>query len=73
MKALTVTIPLNAWQQRPTSHDIAHEIDRVLEHHTCSQIASLLNERGTLSGEQKNIHAEDYRSYTENLWLGVTR
>jgi DNA invertase Pin-like site-specific DNA recombinase len=55
MKTLTVPIPLNAWQQRTTSRDIVQEIDRLLEHHTVSQIASLLNERGTLSGERKTF------------------
>jgi hypothetical protein len=54
-KTLTVPIPLNAWQQRTTSPEIVQEIDRLLEHNTYSQIASLLKERGLLSGERKTF------------------
>jgi DNA invertase Pin-like site-specific DNA recombinase len=52
-KTLTVPIPLNAWQQRTTSPEIVQEIDRLLDHNTYSQIASLLKERGVRSGERK--------------------
>jgi len=45
--------PLHAWQQRLTSPDIIKEIDRLLDHHTHPQIASLLNSRGLRSGEGK--------------------
>ena len=70
-KTLTVPIPLNAWQQRTTSPEIVQEIDRLLEHNTYSQIASLLKERGLLR-RAKNVHAADCRSYTEAVWLNVT-
>jgi hypothetical protein len=50
-----VPIPLNAWQQRTTSPEIVQEVDRLLEHHTFSQIASLLNERGAFSGERRRF------------------
>jgi DNA invertase Pin-like site-specific DNA recombinase len=52
-KTLTVPLPLNAWQQRATSPEVVKEIDRLLEHNTPSEIASLLNERGLRSGEGK--------------------
>jgi F0F1-type ATP synthase membrane subunit b/b' len=52
-KTLTVPVPLNAWQQRATSPEIVREIDRLLDHNTYPQIASLLNDRGLRSGEGK--------------------
>jgi hypothetical protein len=52
-----VPAPLNAWQQRLTSPDIVKEIDRLLDHHTYPQIASLLNSRGLRSGEGKAFTA----------------
>jgi hypothetical protein len=52
-KTLTVPLPLNAWQLRSTSPEVVREIDRLLDHHTYPQIASLLNERGLRSGEGK--------------------
>jgi len=52
-KTLTVPVPLNAWQQRATSPEIVKEIDRLLDHNTYPQIASLLNDRGLRSGEGK--------------------
>ena len=54
-KTLTVPLPLNAWQQRATSPEIVREIDRLLEHNTYSQIASMLNERDLRSGEGKTF------------------
>jgi len=56
-KTLTVPAPLNAWQQRLTSPEIVKEIDRLLDHHTHPQIASLLNSRGLRSGEGKTFTA----------------
>jgi DNA invertase Pin-like site-specific DNA recombinase len=56
-KTLTVPVPLNAWQQRTTSPDVVREIDRLLDHNTYPQIASLLNDRGLRSGEGKTFTA----------------
>jgi len=52
-RTLTVSIPLNAWQQRATSSEVVKEIDRLLEHNTYRQIAAILNERDMRSGEGK--------------------
>jgi DNA invertase Pin-like site-specific DNA recombinase len=52
-KTLIVPLPLNAWQQRATSPEVITEIDRLLEHHTYSQIASALNGQELLSGVGK--------------------
>src|SRR5215470_4236219 len=56
-KTLTVPAPLNAWQLRLTNPQIVKEIDRLLDHHTYPQIASLLNRRGLRSGEGKTFTA----------------
>ena len=56
-KTLTVPVPLNAWQQRATSPEVVREIDRLLDHYTYPQIASLLNDRGLHSGVGKNFSA----------------
>ncbi len=50
-----VPAPLNAWQQRATNPAVVEEIARLLDHHTCQQIASILNERGLCSGEGKTF------------------
>ena len=52
-KTLIVPLPLNAWQQRATSPEVITQIDRLLEHHTYSQIASALNGQELLSGVGK--------------------
>jgi len=54
-KTLMVPAPLNAWQQRATNPAVVKEIDRLLDHHTPQQIASILNERGLRSGEGKSF------------------
>jgi hypothetical protein len=56
-KTLTVPLALNAWQQRATSSDVVKQIDRLLDHNTYPQIASLLNDRGLRSGEGKTFTA----------------
>ena len=56
-KTLTVPLPLNAWQQRTTNPDVVREIDRLLDYNTYPQIASLLNDRGLLSGVGKTFTA----------------
>jgi hypothetical protein len=58
-KTLTVPLPLNAWQQRTTNPDVVREIDRLLDYNTYPQIASLLNDRGLLSGQSKSFTAQN--------------
>jgi DNA invertase Pin-like site-specific DNA recombinase len=57
-QTLTVPLPLNAWQLRITSPEVVAEIDRLLDHNTNLQIASLLNDRGLRSGEGKSFTAQ---------------
>src|SRR5258708_33040509 len=55
---LPVPLPLKGWQLRITSPAVVTEIDRLLDHNTNLQIASLLNDRGLRSGEGKNFTAQ---------------
>ena len=57
-QTLTGPLPLNAWQLRITSPEVVTEIDRLLDHNTFLQIASLLNDRGLHSGEGKSFTAQ---------------
>jgi len=45
--------------QRATNPAVVKEIDRLLDHHTDQQIASILNERGLHSGERKVVFGAD--------------
>jgi hypothetical protein len=47
---LELPLPLNAWQGRMTPKATVQLIDDLLEEHTDAQVATILNERGVLSG-----------------------
>jgi hypothetical protein len=49
--SLSLPVPLNSWQMRQTPRQIVSRIDRLLDSHTDGQIASILNDRGYVSGE----------------------
>ena len=55
--SLTLPLALNSWQLRQTSAEVLAEIDALLDDHTEGQIASILNERGHISGEGKRFDA----------------
>lgn len=48
-RQLRLPLPLSGWALRKTKAEIITEIDRLLDEHTESQIARLLNERGWCS------------------------
>jgi len=52
-RSLTLPLAQNAWQLRQTSAEVVAEIDALLDDHTESQIACILNERGHVTGEGK--------------------
>jgi hypothetical protein len=56
-RSLTLPLAQPAWQLRQTSAQVVAEIDALLDDHTEGQIASILNERGHVSGEGKPFHA----------------
>lgn len=56
IQSLTLPLALASWQQRQTSAAVVAEIDTLLDECTEGQIASILNERGYVSGEGKSFH-----------------
>ncbi len=52
-QTLSLPLPPSAWQIRQTPQQIVVKIDRLLDSHTDGQIASVLNDRGHISGEGK--------------------
>jgi predicted RNase H-like HicB family nuclease len=48
---LSVPAPKTAWELRQTPADIVTQIDQLLEHHTHTEIAAILNSQGHTSGE----------------------
>jgi DNA invertase Pin-like site-specific DNA recombinase len=48
---LTLPVPEPAWKIRQTPTSTTAEIDRLLDHHTCTEIASILRCRGLVNGE----------------------
>ena len=42
--------PLDAWHQRRTSDSTVAEIDKLLDDHTCAEIAGILNSQGLQTG-----------------------
>src|SRR5262249_10291512 len=48
---LTLPVPDQASQTRQTPTSTIAEIDRLLDHHTCTEIASILRRRGLVNGE----------------------
>jgi DNA invertase Pin-like site-specific DNA recombinase len=53
IETLTLPLPPSAWQLRQTPRQIVQKIDRLLDSHTDGQIATILNDRGHVSGEGK--------------------
>jgi len=56
-RTLTLPIPPTAWELRQTSKQVVAEIDTLLDDHTETEIASILNDKGHVSGEGKRFHA----------------
>ena len=55
-KTLCVPRPLTSWQEWTTDSKVVAEIDRLLDLHTNSQVASILNQRGFTSCAGKPFH-----------------
>jgi DNA invertase Pin-like site-specific DNA recombinase len=56
VKTLTLPLPLSAPQLRKTDEAVIHEIDRLLDHHTEREIATIFNQNGWRSGTGKLFH-----------------
>jgi hypothetical protein len=53
--SLTLPPALNAWQMRQTRPAVVAEVDKLLDHHTDSEIAAILDGRGLRSSEGQRI------------------
>ena len=60
-RSLVLPIPPTAWELRQTSKQVVAEIDTLLDDYTEAEIASILNDRGHVSGEGKRFHARIVR------------
>jgi DNA invertase Pin-like site-specific DNA recombinase len=49
-QSLTIPAPLDAWHRRRTSDNTVEEIDKLLDDHTCAEIAGILNSKGLQTG-----------------------
>jgi hypothetical protein len=49
-ESLTIPAPLDAWHRRRTSDSTVAQIDKLLEDHTCAEIAEMLNRQGLKTG-----------------------
>ncbi len=54
---LTLPVPKRAWEIRQTPANTITEVDRLLDHHTCAEIAGILRRRGLANGEGKPLTA----------------
>ena len=59
--ALSIPVPLNAWQGRTTPQQIVSLIDELLEHHSEVEVAKQLNERGCVTGAGAAFNKESVR------------
>ena len=50
-RTLTLPVPEPAWNFRQTKASTIAEIDKLLDHHTCAEIAAILRSRGLPNGE----------------------
>jgi hypothetical protein len=53
---ISVPLPLPAWKLQQTDPHVVAEIDQLLEHHTDTEVARLLDERGFRTGEGHRPH-----------------
>ena len=56
-RTLTLPVPKRAWEIRQTPATTITEVDRLLDHHTCAEIAGILRRRGLANGEGKPLTA----------------
>jgi len=55
-RTLTLPVPEPAWKIRQTKASTIAEIDNLLDHHTCAEIASILRNRGLPNGEGRQFN-----------------
>jgi hypothetical protein len=55
-RTLTLPVPEPAWKIRQTKASTIAEIDKLLDHHTCAEIAATLRRRGLPNGEGRQFN-----------------
>lgn len=60
-RELILQRPLMRWEEIKTEEKVLAEIDRLLDDHTCDEIAELLNERGLTTGGGKKLNGYEVR------------
>jgi len=75
VRTLTLPLPPPIGELRKTDPRIVEEIDRLIDHHTDSEIANLLNQRGVRSREGRSFHKNIIRKirHTHHLTNRFTR
>jgi DNA invertase Pin-like site-specific DNA recombinase len=68
-RTLTLPTARNAWQLRKTPPHIVETIDQLLDHHTHTEIADILNTRGLRSGEGRPFHRLMVRNIRDDYGL----
>lgn len=56
-QTLSLPVPQNAWQMRQTPAQIVSKIDRLLDSHTDGQVATIMNDRGYISGNGHSFNS----------------
>ncbi len=57
-QSLTIPAPLDAWHRRRTADSTVQQIDKLLDDHTCAEIAGMLNSRGLRTGTEMPFTAD---------------
>lgn len=60
-RELSLPLPRHSWEEWKTSDEVLTEIDRLLDDHTCSEIAAILDERGLTTGGGKKMDGYEVR------------
>jgi len=55
-RTITLPVPEPAWKIRQTKATTIAEIDKLLDHHTCTEIAAILRARGLANGEGRQFN-----------------
>ena len=72
-RTLTLPVPKRAWELRQTPASTITEVDRLLDHHTCAEIAGILRRRGLANGEGKPLTATMVQRVTRTYQLRSRR
>jgi DNA invertase Pin-like site-specific DNA recombinase len=57
-QSLTIPLPVDAWHRRRTADGTVEQIDKLLDDHTCAEIAGMLNSKGLRTGMGKPFTVE---------------